>query len=108
MNKKCSKCGEFKLLEEFNYNCTKRDGRSVWCKDRRIMKEHSMEWIISSVILFILMWWAYREGRSNGRHMERMRLLDVMQNISMDSLSSNERFGVLWSVNYMVTKLREE
>lgn len=70
-----------------------------------------MEWIIPIgliVLMCVLLWWVYCEGKHSGRHVERMRLLDIMQSVPMDGLSSEKQFGVLCVVNYVVMKLREE
>ena len=41
--KRCSKCGETKLVDEFGTNRYNRDGLTHWCKECR--KARTVEWV---------------------------------------------------------------
>jgi len=61
--------------------------------------------IVSSVV------WAYGVGKANGVHKERMRLIDIMNNMPTVVATQEHvaiKNAVWYVVNYIVNRLKEE
>jgi len=60
---------------------------------------------VGIVLCFIIGWVMRKIGYEDGRHKERMHLIDIMRDIPT-VVTTQEH--VWYVVNYMVTRLREE
>jgi hypothetical protein len=61
--------------------------------------------IVLSLSIYGIMWSVYKVGYSDGKHRERMHLIDIMKDIPT-IVTTQEH--VLYVVNYIVNKMREE
>jgi len=50
----------------------------------------------------------YKIGIGEGRHRERMRLIDIMSNIHTKNMLPEQRLHVIYVINYIVNRLRED
>ena len=64
--------------------------------------------IIGCILVLICAVAIYRIGRSEGIHVERMRLINILCAVPLDNTIPERRYGVLCAVNYIVDKLKEK
>lgn len=69
--------------------------------------------IVSIIVVFILGVIGvlmYKMGKEDGRHKERMHLIDILTSmLSLEAdISVDRRYGIMHVTNYIVNRLREE
>jgi type III secretion system FlhB-like substrate exporter len=64
------------------------------------------------IVIFLsvsgIVWSIYIFAYNNGKHEERMRLINILCAVPLDNTIPERKYDVMCAVNYIVNKLREE